>query len=245
VLLSLADRAGEQHECRPSIGRLEKDTGLYRETIMEAIAELEERGLVAVSRSNGRGNRYVLVGVESRHDQSGKADRYEKADQSGKADSTSREKPTATSREKPTQNLPSEPTNEPVNKKRASRAADIPQLADIDSALLGDWLALRKQKRAPVTQTAVDGIEREAAKAGMSLQDALRMCCERGWVGFNAEWIVQRVHPGAGPPRMTRDEGRALAASTRLADFRNAVAADKGLTDERTLEAPAVARLVG
>jgi len=49
----------------------------------------------------------------------------------------------------------------------------------------------------------------------------------------------------AGPPRMTRDEGRALAASTRLADFRNAVAADKGLTDERTLEAPAVARLVG
>jgi hypothetical protein len=33
------------------------------------------------------------------------------------------------------------------------------------------------------------GIEREATKAGMALCDALAMCCERGWQGFNAEWI--------------------------------------------------------
>lgn len=126
VLLSLADRAGEDDECHPSIARLEKDTGLYRETIMEAISQLELVGLIEVNRSLGRGNTYRLIGVEHREDQSAKpyqsgkayqsakADRSsranqsekadgnqsEKADQSGKADQS--EKADATSREKPT-----------------------------------------------------------------------------------------------------------------------------------------------
>lgn len=110
VLLSLADRAGEGHECHPSIKRLQLDTGLYRETIMEAIVALESDGLIEVGRVNGRGNRYRLIGVVERHNQSAKADQYGKADQSAKADGTSREKPTTTSREKPIQNLPVEST---------------------------------------------------------------------------------------------------------------------------------------
>lgn len=192
VLLSLADRAGEQHECRPSIMRLEIDTGLYRETIMEAVSEMESNGLIAVARSNGRGNRYVLVGVESRHDQSGKADRYGKADQSGKADSTSREKPTTTSREKPTQNLPSEPIKESVNHKRAFDALGYLLSAGVSESVASDWLVLRKQKKATATETAMRRIEGEAAKAGMSLNAALETCCARGWQGFEAAWVQQK-----------------------------------------------------
>lgn len=52
-----------------------------------------------------------------------------------------------------------------------------------------DWLTLRKTKKAAVTQTALDGIEREARKAGVSLQVALETCCARGWTGFKAEWM--------------------------------------------------------
>lgn len=52
-----------------------------------------------------------------------------------------------------------------------------------------------------------------------------------------------RGSPAGG--RLSRDEGRAIAASTRLSDFRNAVAADRGLNDERTIEATASPRLVG
>ena len=52
-----------------------------------------------------------------------------------------------------------------------------------------DWLKLRKTKKAPVTQTAIDGIVRESLKAGVSLQTALETCCERGWTGFKAEWM--------------------------------------------------------
>lgn len=68
VLLSMADRAGETHVCWPSIARLEADTCLDRKTILNAISELEEMGLIVVSRSLGNGNSYRLVGVNGRED---------------------------------------------------------------------------------------------------------------------------------------------------------------------------------
>jgi hypothetical protein len=55
-----------------------------------------------------------------------------------------------------------------------------------------DWLKLRKAKKAAVTQTAIDGIQREADKAGVSLQVALETCCERGWTGFKADWMQSK-----------------------------------------------------
>ena len=66
-----------------------------------------------------------------------------------------------------------------------------------------DWLKLRKAKKAAVTQTALDGIQREAVKAGVSLQAALETCCERGWTGFKAEWMAEptRQQPNLGAAR--------------------------------------------
>ncbi|NMG71821.1 hypothetical protein [Parazoarcus communis] len=51
----------------------------------------------------------------------------------------------------------------------------------------------------------------------------------------------------ASPGRMSRDESRAIAASTRLSDFRAACAADanRGQNDERTIEAPTAPRQLG
>jgi hypothetical protein len=31
-------------------------------------------------------------------------------------------------------------------------------------------------------------MENEAKKANLTLQDAMEICCARGWVGFKAEW---------------------------------------------------------
>jgi uncharacterized protein YdaU (DUF1376 family) len=59
----------------------------------------------------------------------------------------------------------------------------------VTDAVWQDWLKLRKAKKAAVTQTALDGIQREADKARVSLQTALETCCERGWTGFKAEWM--------------------------------------------------------
>lgn len=54
--------------------------------------------------------------------------------------------------------------------------------------LVEDFLKVRKTKRAPLTATALAGIEREALKAGVTLKTAIEVCCERSWIGFKAEW---------------------------------------------------------
>jgi hypothetical protein len=65
-------------------------------------------------------------------------------------------------------------------------AVSIP---DVDPNVVADFLKIRKAKRAPLTETALAGIQREATKAGVTLEQALRTCCERGWSGFKADWV--------------------------------------------------------
>jgi len=74
--------------------------------------------------------------------------------------------------------------------KRAPRSRPADRPAIVSEGVWADFLAIRKAKRAPLTQTALDGIEREAAKAGMGLADALALCCARGWQGFKADWVA-------------------------------------------------------
>lgn len=60
---------------------------------------------------------------------------------------------------------------------------------DVPEQVWADWLQLRKTKRAPVTMTVLDGAKSEAAKAGMSLEDFLRVWCRRGSQGLEAAWL--------------------------------------------------------
>jgi len=53
-----------------------------------------------------------------------------------------------------------------------------------------DWLEVRKKKKAPkVSQTVIDGISREASIANISFANAIRICAEKGWQGFDASWM--------------------------------------------------------
>ena len=61
---------------------------------------------------------------------------------------------------------------------------------DVPESVWADFLTLRKAKRAPMTATALQSIQREADKAGISIADALATCCERGWQSFNPEWAA-------------------------------------------------------
>ena len=55
-----------------------------------------------------------------------------------------------------------------------------------------DFKKLRAAKKAPVTARALDGIYKEAMKAGMTLEAALQEMCARGWAGFKAEWVQNK-----------------------------------------------------
>lgn len=52
-----------------------------------------------------------------------------------------------------------------------------------------DFIKHRRVLKAPITDTAINGFRREAAKAGMSLEQALITSIENNWRGFKAEWI--------------------------------------------------------
>lgn len=97
-------------------------------------------------------------------------------------------------------------TEQKKNNQPAARAASlsVADLVDkhVDEQVAKEFLAIRRKKRAPLTPLALEGICREAGRAGMTLGDALRRCVERGWQGFEASWVAQ----ARGSPGMNRQE---------------------------------------
>ena len=85
------------------------------------------------------------------------------------------------------------PSDEGVARKRAARTPTRPD--DVPENVWQDFQAIRKAKRAPLNDTALEGIRREAAKAGLGLGEAMAYCCEAGWQGFNAGWYANRTAP--------------------------------------------------
>lgn len=70
----------------------------------------------------------------------------------------------------------------------------------VDSQVAADWLKVRKGKKLAPNKTGIDGVLRELAKAGMTPDQGIRLCCERGWGGFNPAWLAN-VQPRASPVR--------------------------------------------
>jgi len=86
--------------------------------------------------------------------------------------------------------------NKPATRSASLSAADL-KTEGIDEQLATEFLAIRKRKRSPLTPLALEGIRREAGRAGMTLDAALRKCVERGWQGFEAKWVENDRATGA------------------------------------------------
>ena len=104
---------------------------------------------------------------------------------------------------------PSEQRTERPKKKRTS----IARPDGVSEQVWNDFSALRNKRRAPITETALKGIQREAEKAGISLEAALSTCCERGWQGFKAEWYSRATAKSSSPAPSSG--GRYLTAQER------------------------------
>ena len=82
----------------------------------------------------------------------------------------------------------------PAQKPRVPTQKDLDLLLAerIPEQLARDYLELRRKRRAPITKTALNGIRREAKKAGITLEQAIETCCANGWQGFRASWGIDR-----------------------------------------------------
>lgn len=137
---------------------------------------------------------------------------------------------------KPASPKPSRTIKEPSRnhqKTRASKSHDLASmfpdlLMDVDSQVLRDWEDLRRQKRAPITRTALEAIAKEAALAKLTTGEALAMCCARGWQGFRADWVTGAGGAaGAGRRPITAYEQRA-ARMDEICGIRNYTAGIDG-----------------
>ena len=66
----------------------------------------------------------------------------------------------------------------------------------VSEALWDRFIQMRKAKKAPVTQRALDGLQREADKAQWPLADVLSYCVAKDWRGFEAGWVRGQLRPG-------------------------------------------------
>jgi len=66
----------------------------------------------------------------------------------------------------------------------------------VSNEVFKDFCKLRKGLKAPVTQTAINGLAKEGQKANLTLEQVMMLCCQNGWRGFKAEWIKEKKTVG-------------------------------------------------
>ena len=118
----------------------------------------------------------------------------EQASKAGKASAKARSnKPSTDVEHQLNDNLTDEQLNikqETINNKQIK---DI-RPSDVSISIWEDFVKHRKAKKAPITETALKNIVTEATKANWKLDDALTEICSRGWTGFKAEWVSNKLN---------------------------------------------------
>ena len=102
----------------------------------------------------------------------------------------------------------------------------------VEAQAAADWLAVRKAKRAALTQTALDDVVAEAGKAGISVAQAVRICAARGWQGFRASWDWRDDKP-QGRTFEHRGGQPAMSAGEQARQQALRIAEKMGLTPEQ------------
>ena len=165
----------------PSIAHLEEITGQDRKTLIANIAKLEQLGL--------------LVDTGGRSGRTGQIKVYRATTETVPNVEQFQKRNSSVSPPKQSQKRDTEPSREPsVDKAKAlpTKRAGVPAMPEgVELNVWNDFLELRKAKHAPLSNTALAAIEREAALAGWSLNDALAECAARGWQSFKADWVKE------------------------------------------------------
>ena len=185
-------------------------TGIKRkETVIDAIRELEQLKIISVDRSTHINTFFLTF------------NQYEKTVLVRKISTNelSTEKPYQLGTEKAYLNS----TEKPYSIKERKKKENIYKFSFVESLknlgaedqLISDWLIVRKTKKATNSETAFKGFDRELKKSNLDVNTVLRICIERNWQGFTASWLsnidlgsyqVQATQPAI-PQNFIEDKG--------------------------------------
>lgn len=190
VLLTLACHMnGVGESCFPSIELLCKETGLSNRAVITHLQNAKEIGWIIVGKHGFAGQRWAAHEYHAAwpHNLREAAETFAKAVND-----------VHHLNKKAVNVVPkgSEPNDKKAVKEvHTSIPTSIPESTSLETFLAGvnpqvarDFLKLRKDRKAILTETAMQGFIRESKKANVSLELALRTCCEQTWTGFRADW---------------------------------------------------------
>ena len=81
-------------------------------------------------------------------------------------------------------------TEKETETKKEKKATVVATPVGVSQSVWDEFIAHRKAKKAKVTELVVEGIAKEAVKAGWSLEDALKETIVRNWQSFKADWVA-------------------------------------------------------
>jgi uncharacterized protein YdaU (DUF1376 family) len=87
------------------------------------------------------------------------------------------------------------PITQDTEHKTQKKATVVATPVGVSDSVWQEFKSLRKAKKAPITQRAIDKISEEANLAGWTLEKALEECIVRGWQAFKAEWVAKKGNP--------------------------------------------------
>jgi hypothetical protein len=247
VLISLADNANDQGYCWPSIAKISERTCFSKRAVIDAIAWLEQHGILSADRVNGRHTTYVINPTDF-------APPVQQAHQcSSRTGASPASEPVQQAHQpvhlphQPVQQLHTnhqEPSRTVTKSNRQEARASAPAL-DFGSwpstpspDLLAGWLAVRKKKRADVTPIVIAAMAKQlrlAAEIGWTVDECLTECVLRNWQALKVEWLEPKRAGPPGQPPPNAPQSRTQLASQNLRDAADAIKQHTaGLAHQRT-----------
>ncbi|OKQ01419.1 DNA-binding protein [Haemophilus influenzae] len=173
VLLKLADNANDDGICFPSYQYIADKCEMTRRSAISHIEYLIKMGLVSKKeRKNKDGsisNLYFLhLEQGSENFALGGSEKFA-----------------------PITSHSLEPVNEPKKTTQKSESEMLLERFGITGQLAKDFITHRKAKKAPITETAMNGFLREANKVRLSVAESVAISIERNWQGFKATWYLK------------------------------------------------------
>lgn len=165
-----------------SISQFMKSTGLSNSAVIKACESLVKYGLL-IKQNGARNTGVYAVNSYSKTT-------CEKSSPVKKVHSTCEESSQVTC-EKSSHTINNIKNTIQNTNKKTTQKNSLALLAEfgIVGQLADDFITHRKACKAPITETALKGFQREADKAGIPLAEAITIAIERNWRGFKASWV--------------------------------------------------------
>ncbi|WP_434939167.1 helix-turn-helix domain-containing protein [Shewanella sp. HL-SH8] len=198
VLIKLADNANDQGECWPSYKYIADQCEIGHSTVRKHIGDLVKAGFVSVKHRKGpKGNSTNVYTITICHDIAP----LMLPDSIPPLSPDSIGLPPDSRPPMPPDSTGISHSLESVNEslkdlhpKKLKTPFCFDQWPALPSEqLFKDWLAVRKQKKAKLTQTAINRLAPHLVKAvdaGCTVDDVFELCVSRCWIGFEFEWLV-------------------------------------------------------